>query len=386
MPFKVTPFARTEFKCHFLARFQTGFHMQATSRFSKFDRPSAPRPGVITERDLDLIEAILRYRFSPTSELVRLVGGNEDVTQRPLRRLWEAALINRFAFPGFRTYSEFVYYLDSADTLDLLVRHERLPEVHPQMYDEVRLNREADYAGASIAGQHMKLGFLKHSLMISRLHFMLEMSSRSPETGVQLAAWRQGAELRGHKVSVPELRSRRVEDSNEYAWEELDRSFRLPVEPDAMFSLRLSTRPLHDQLSHFCYEADRGSMPMADMLKKFRGYYHFIKHQQLHTKAFGVHPIRAVLVETTSEARARRLMELAQHPAVIGTGKRSALFWFIISPLFTAPAGASGSQIGARYLSRPELVLDSLWALPDLTMHRLSDLENSAPVPFFSSR
>lgn len=350
--------------------------MQATSRFSKFDRPSEPRPGVITERDLDLIEAILRYRFSPTSELVRLVGGNEDVTQRRLRRLWEAALINRFAFPGFRTYSEFVYYLDSADTLDLLVRHERLPEVHPQMYDEVRLNREADYAGASVAGQHMKLGFLKHSLMISRLHFMLEMSSRKTESGVQLAAWRQGAELRGNKVRVPELKSRRVEGSNEYAWEELDRTFRLPVEPDALFSLRFSGHSL-DQLSHFCYEADRGSMPMADMLKKFRAYYHFIKRQQLHAKAFGVHPIRAVLIETTTESRARKLMQLAHHPAVIGSGKRIALFWFIISPLFATSEEPSSSRHGAPYLTRPEIVLDPLWALPDLTMHSLTDAENS---------
>lgn len=351
--------------------------MQATSRFSKFDRPSEPRPGVITERDLDLVEGILRYRFSPTSELVRLVGGNEDVTQRRLRRLWESGLINRFAFPGFRTYSEFVYYLDSVETLNLLVQHERLPEVHPQMQEEIRLNREADYARAAVSGQHMKLGFLKHSLMISRLHFMLEMSSRDPKTGVQLAAWRQGAELRGNKVNVPELRSRRVEGSNNYAWDELDRTIRLPIEPDALFSLRLTSRT-GDPFSHFCYEADRGSMPMADMLKKFRAYYHFIKRQSLHRKAFGVHPIRAVLIETTSEDRARKLMELAEHPGVIGAGKRSALFWFIISPLFTTTVEGSASQGGAAYLSRPEIVLDQLWALPDLTMHALPDAQNSS--------
>jgi hypothetical protein len=184
----------------------------------------------------------------------------------------------------------------------------------------------------------MRLGFLKHRLMISRLHLMLEMSSRNANGGTTLADWRQGAELRGNKVKIPELRSRRVEGSNEYVWEELDRTIRLPVEPDALFSLRVVGRPA-DQLSRFCYEADRGSMPMADMLKKFRAYYHFIKRQQLHIKAFGVHPIRAVLVETTTEDRARKLMELAQHPAVIGVGKRSAPFWFIISPLFTGPMG-----------------------------------------------
>jgi len=58
------------------------------------------------------------------------------------------------------------------------------------------------------------------------------------------------------------------------------------------------------------------------MMKKFRAYFHFIKRQQKHKEAFGVHPIRAVLIETTEEPRARKLMDLAQHPAVIGGGTR----------------------------------------------------------------
>jgi len=64
----------------------------AHQTFSKFIRPGTPTPGVTTDRDLDIVEAILRYRFCPTSSLVRLVGGNEDVTLRRLRRLWEQGL------------------------------------------------------------------------------------------------------------------------------------------------------------------------------------------------------------------------------------------------------------------------------------------------------
>jgi hypothetical protein len=345
--------------------------------FAKFQRPPQPKSGRVTERDLDIVEAILRYRFSPTSELSRLVGGHEDVNVKRLRKLWEWGYVSRFAFPGIRTHSEFIYYLDSSQSLELLVQHKRLGAIHPQMEEELRLNREADYAAAVVRGQHMKLGFLQHSLMISRLHFMLEMSSRSSHGKVEIADWRQGGELRGHKVNVPEIVSRRVAGTNDYTWEEQDRTYRLPVEPDSLFSLRFPARPPEDQVSHFCYEADRGSMPMADMLKKLRAYYHFIKRQQKHRQAFGVHPIRAVLIETTTEARARKLMELAQHPAVIGAGKRSALFWFCISPLFTAPTEAGKGQQVATYLLRPELVLDRLWALPDLTMHALIDAENS---------
>ena len=103
-------------------------------------------------------------------------------------------------------------------------------------------------------------------------------------------------------------------ERNEYTWEERDETIRLPVEPDAMFSLRFRGKRADEQLLHFCYEADRGSMPMADMLKKFRAYYHFIKRQQKHKEAFGVHPIRAVLVETTRRSA---------RPQAHGTGPTS---------------------------------------------------------------
>jgi hypothetical protein len=344
----------------------------ASSRFSKFVRPEAPRNGVITERDLDIIEVILRYRFSPTSELVRLVGGNSNVTLRRLRQLWEWGHVNRFAFPGIRNHSEFSYYLDTAKALDLLLQHGRAAEIHSHMEEEIRLNREADYAGAVMRGQHMKLGFLQHSLMISRMHFMLEMAGRYCGGDIQLSSWRQGSELRGHKAEVPEIHSRRIEGSNEFVWEEHDnRMQRLPVEPDALFSLRFPG----NRVSHFCYEADRGTMPMADMLKKLRAYNHFIKRQQKHKEAFGVHPIRAVLIETTDEVRARKLMELVQHTAVIGEGKHSGLFWFCISPLLTTPADNQDAPI-SRYLAQPGIILDRLWALPDFSLHALADAEN----------
>src|SRR5947207_128259 len=108
-----------------------------------------------------LNEAVLRYRFSPTSELVRLVGGNEDVTQRRLRRLWERRVISRFAFPFPRPHSEFIYYLEHREALDMRQHGGRLGEIHPQMEMELRLNREAAYADAALSGEEMKLGFMR---------------------------------------------------------------------------------------------------------------------------------------------------------------------------------------------------------------------------------
>jgi hypothetical protein len=347
----------------------------ATQKFSKFIRPEAGRLGPITDRDLDILDAVLRYRFCSAAQIVRLAGGNEDVTHRRLRRLWERGLVTRWAFPGFRTHSEFYYYLDSREPLDLLAER-RHHEIHPQMLEEIRSHREKDYSGAAIRGQHMQLGFLNHGLMISRMHFMVEMACRKSGGVVALEAWCQGGQIAGHKAEVPKVRSTR--QGGQLFWQEVDETERLPVEPDALFTLRCKDRPEGYELTHFCYEADRGSMVITDMLKKFRGYYHFIKKQQRHREAFRVHPIRAVLVETTDEARGKKLMELVGHPLVAGPAKRAGLFWFSISPLFTDPVADASIP---RYLHQPEVIFEPIWALPDHSLHSLNDAENSHSAP-----
>jgi hypothetical protein len=348
--------------------------------FSKFIRPETPTSGPITDRDLDILDAVLRYRFISAAQLVRLVGGNEDVTHRRLRRLWERALINRWAFPGIRTHSEFYYYLDSREPLSLLVER-RGWELDDKMLEEIKGNREKDYAQAAFRGQHMQLGFLQHSLVISRMHFMIEMACRKSGGRVVLETWAQGGQLAGRKAEIPRVRSDR--HGNEIFWRETNERERLPVEPDALFTLRFPGRPQGQELAHFFYEADRGTMNSTDMLKKFRSYYHFIKKQQKHREAFGIHPIRAVLTETPTETRGKKLMALVNHPLVCGPDKRAGLFWFTISELFTGDGTAPSQQAlplpkPHPYLDHPDIILEPIWALPDRTRHALSDAENSS--------
>lgn len=350
----------------------------AVPSFSKFARPPVPRRGQITDRDLDILDAVLRYRFISAAYLVRLVGGNEDVTHRRLRMLWEWQLLSRWAFPGIRSHSEFYYFIDNQDVLGFLADRRGLI-VHEDMKAEIANNREKDYGGAAYRGQHMQLGFLQHSLMVSRLHYCLELACRKSGGAITLAAWAQGSQLAGRKVEVPLVKSRR--NGNEYFWEEADKTERLPVEPDAMFTLQFASRTGPPTFSHFFYEADRGTMTTTDMLKKLRAYHHFIKRQQKHKQEFGVHPIRAVLVETTDEPRARRLMQLVHHPLVSGPEKRAGLFWFTISPMFTAESNGKGGRPLPRYLEQPTAVFEAIWALPDGTLHALADAENSAAPP-----
>ena len=172
------------------------------------------------------------------------------------------------------------------------------------------------------------------------------MACKKSGVVVALEAWCQGGQIAGNKVDVPKVKVSR--QSGEFFWQEVDETERLPVEPDALFTLRFADRAEGQQLTHFCYEADRGSMVMTDMLKKFRGYYHFIKKQQKHREAFGVHPIRAVLVETTDEARGKKLMELVGHPLVAGTGKRAGCFGSA-----SLPVHRPGGGLPPPYLPRP---------------------------------
>ena len=258
----------------------------------------------------------------------------------------------------------------------MLLAERRGLEIHEQMRDEINNNREKNYGGAAYRGQHMQLGFLQHSLTISRLHFCVEMACRKSGGRVAIQAWRQGSQLAGRKVEVPQVKSSR--EGNQYFWEESGNSERLPVEPDAMFTLRFADRPQESQVAHFFYEADRGTMNTTDMLKKLRAYYHFIKKQQRHKEAFNIHPVRAVLLETKDEARGKRLMQLVHHPLVCGPSKRAGLFWFTISTLL-ADTVSDAQTIRAlpRYLKQPEIIFDPIWALPDRTMHALGDNENS---------
>jgi hypothetical protein len=221
----------------------------------------------------------------------------------------------------------------------------------------------------------MQLGFLQHSLMIARMHFMVEMACRQSGGSAKLDNWSQGGPLAGNKVQVPKIKSSRR--GNDYLWEESDEIERLPVEPDALFSLALTEGNQNPRQAHFFYEADRGTMNTTDMLKKLRAYYYLIKKQQRHREAFGIHPIRAVLVETTCETRARRLMELVHHPLLCGREKRAGLFWFTISSLFTELAtSAAGDHRLPQHLAAPELLFGPIWALPDGSLHRLRDPEN----------
>src|SRR5450755_251618 len=97
------------------------------TRLPKMRRvPEAFSGRELTERSLKIIETIGRYRFLSSSRIIRLVGGNEDVTHRHLQQLFHRGLISRLKIPSAPGNSEFVYFLENATRLRELALDARI--------------------------------------------------------------------------------------------------------------------------------------------------------------------------------------------------------------------------------------------------------------------
>ena len=333
----------------------------------------------ITDRSFEIISNLSYYRFLPTSLLVALIEGDGRITQRHLQMLYHRGLINRFAFPRIGNPGEFVYYLDNTEALELLIEQgwserEGLP------FEEVRRNKEKDYGAihdpARVDELQGRLLFLKHELMISRFHAMLELACNRSKGKVALTDWRQGPEI-WNTVEVPKLRYERPKDGQgEGKWLDSEDTEILPHRPDAFFTLRFSDRPEHQEEASFYYEADRKHTSTKKHNKKLRAHFHYIVKQRRHQEHYGVGRIRAVLIETINASWAEELRQAASHYTVSGP-KPSPLFWFTTSELFTRPIEISEGKRRRQvplHLTRPEIVFDRIWAAPvDDTLYSLFD-------------
>ena len=265
--------------------------------------------------------------------------------------------------------SEFYYYLDNPAALDLLVLN-GVERDHLE-FDEVRRNREKRYCDVNDPKQteemQGKLLFLKHEVMISRFHGMLELACAASNGSIQLTQFEQGPRL-WTKVEVPKFAFRNG------AWIELDETEQLPHRPDAFFTLSFPNSDREDL--HFFYEADRHRTDTNKYNKKLRAHFHFVVKQKLHREFYEIQRIRAVLTETVDDEWAERLRQAAGHVTVSGN-KASPLFWFTTSRLFVEEALVQDNgraRALPMHLRHPDIVIRKIWASPvNDTLHSLID-------------
>ena len=337
-------------------------------RLKKYSRDPATLAALssrrITETSLDIIATIHDYKIIPTSLLVRLVQGHHKNIQRHLQQLYHKRLASRFAFMRGNNPGEFHYYLDNIEALNLLLANGAKAE--DLEFEEVRRNREKRYSAVNnpkhIEEMQGKLLFLKHEVMISRFHAMLELACAESNGRIELTDFQQGPAL-WNKVEVPKLVCRNGE------WQESDQTEQLPHRPDAFFTLRIASENSSME-KHFLYEADRHRTNAQKYNRKLRAHFHFVVKQKLYKTIYGIDRVRAVLTETVDDEWAEYLRSAADHPVVSGS-KPSPLFWFTTSRLFTQ----ADETKKPTYLTKPEIIFKSIWATPvDDTLHSLIDL------------
>ncbi|MBK8809699.1 MAG: replication-relaxation family protein [Acidobacteria bacterium] len=334
-------------------------------RLKKYTRekPENLPPRRITPRSIEIIDIIHRYKFIPTSLIVRLVDGDIRTTERHLQNLYHQRLINRFAFPSTYYPTEFNYYLDTRAALKLLIDNNY--KIEEADYEVISNNREKDYCTVTMGREMVKmqgrLMHLHHELMISRFHYMVEKACDKSGDKVKLLGFYQGSQL-WNNIEVSKVyydRDGRLIES--------DATERLPHRPDAFFALHFPDREGDEQTQCFFYEADRKTTSVKKMQKKLRAHFHYIVKQKKHVEDYGVNRIRAVLVESTEDHWTNTLRTTAGHPTVSGS-KPSPLFWFTPSDLAfekLIPVTIKGAEKHIPiYLEKPELVFAKIWATP----------------------
>jgi hypothetical protein len=337
-------------------------HLSRYSRDPNYTAVSRLASHQITDTSLAIIETIYRYRFIPTSLILRLVGRDPRNLYYHLQALYQKhQLINRLTlFSPTGWPEEFVYFLDTPRALELLCeRGGRRP-------DELDFDRVIHSQGEPGEDGHRQ--FVRHELMITRLHAMLELATAQSAGKVVLHDFRQGAALHRY-VSAPKLATRSeiihrrrqqvLFDSGE--WENI------PHRPDAFFTLFFPERPEGKQYEYFFYEADRKTTDTTRMKRKLRGHFHFIVKRKLHQVYYQIPSVRAVLIETIDSHWAETLRQSASDPVVSGA-KPSNLFWFAPSDFFIQPVATqkgSKSKSVPFYYEHPEVIFSNLWFSPN---------------------
>ena len=335
------------------------------SRLKKYSRERAENlpPRRITERSIEIIEIIERYRFVPTSLIVRLVEGDVRTTERHLQNLYHQGLVNRFAFPSTFYPTEFIYYLDDKRALALLVNAGR--DAEKLDTEIVKRNREKRYSEITMSREMIKmqgrLMHLHHELMISRFQFMIEKACGKSNGRVELLGFYQGSALWNT------VEAAKVFYDKEGSLFEAGETETLPHRPDAFFALYFPDREGEEKTQHFFYEADRKNTSIKKFNKKLRAHFHYIVKQKRHVADYGVKRIRAVLTESIQDHWTNQLRLHSRHPVVAGK-KPSPLFWFTTSDLIfeqktTVRIKGAEKEIPL-FLEKPELVFEKIWATP----------------------
>lgn len=251
-------------------------------------------PGmVLRERDIDVIEAVYRFRVLSQAQIAALFFGSAATAQFRLEKLYDHQFLERRFLPVSlgEGRSPTLYILDRRGVETL--RSER-------GYDAIK------WFGTS---KRLTADFLSHSIAVNDVMVQVTLACR--KHGFELVQWQGENEVKADydRVTVQSGTGRRE---------------RMPVVPDSFFTILA-----HERRYPFFLELDRGTMTLARFKNKVRAYLAYYK-SGAYEKRYGLRSIRLLTVVSTKsqDGGARRLANLKAATEAL-TKER----WFWFAPL-----------------------------------------------------
>jgi hypothetical protein len=247
----------------------------------KHERATKRVAFVLTDRDVEILRAVNRYRYLRTGQIRRLVfpeNTTEQSARRRLKYLFHNGYLGR-VMPFVRVgegSSETAYYLDRAGR-----------DILQQGGEEI-----AAYA----AGGQVKHQFLDHALDISEFRVHLELAL-ADHPAVEIHRFTADFEVKAHTTDA--VGKRRYKLFDEVAHPVSKESY--VVYPDALIVLR-GKGSLEQYQRLYFVEIDRGTEGLNVIKDKIIGYSLYLK-QNVFAK-FGKFKGFVVLFQTNSKKRA----------------------------------------------------------------------------------
>lgn len=286
---------------------------KTTERLPRFVRHRFRKPTfVLQERDHEIIRLVSQHRVISSDDLQLLVAGSNQTVLRRLQKLFHNGYLDRPRRQRLRGNAAMVYAIGQKGA-ELLAR-------------ESGQRPSSDW---SEKNRQLGASYLEHSLIVSRFQAALRFALQA-QGSASLERWIADGVIRD-SVSVEH------ETSTE----------RIPIAPDAFFTLRLLNEPEGRNRIHVFLEADRGTMTTKRFLNKMRGYWHWWRsgrQEQLGIKNFLVLTVSRTTERSTNLSAVTRELDAPKH-----RGLRMFLF---------------GSEQNYS-LTDPGRILEPVWITPD---------------------
>ena len=250
----------------------------------KHERAGKSVAFVLTDRDIEILRAVNRYRYLRTGQIKRLVfpeNTTEQSARRRLKYLFHNGYLGR-VMPFVRVgegSSETAYYVDKAGR-----------DILQQAGEEI-----AAYA----TGGQVKHQFLDHALDISEFRVHLELALADHPT-VEMHRFTADFEVKTHTANA--IGKRRYKLFDEVAHPVTKESY--VVYPDALIVLK-GKGSLEQYQRLYFVEIDRGTEGLNVIKDKIIGYSLYLK-QNVFAK-FGKFKTFVVLLQTNSAKRAENI-------------------------------------------------------------------------------